>query len=85
MPPTLTREQFKDCLNRARSFGVWIQISPVRQMLWPISEQTAKEIADEGFENGPIWGQLCQNGCLELSITSQWYDAYILERHHGQT
>ncbi len=83
MPPTMNRKQFERNLRLANSYGVWIQISPALQMLLPISKKTAREIAEEGLRIMPIWGQLCED-CLELSITSQWYDKYI-EDKHGQT
>jgi hypothetical protein len=76
--PMMDREAFDDSLRRARSFGVWVQISPWLQTCLPITKTQALELGNYGLQTGgAIYGQLCEgdgNGCLELSLSSQWLE-----------
>ena len=71
--PVMDREYFEQCLGQATSFAIWVQVNPALQRLVPITKEDALDIANDGLSFGYIWGQL-SDGCLELSLTSQWLD-----------
>lgn len=73
--PVLDAQYFEECLKRATSFAVWVQVNPALQRLVPISREDAIDIARDGLRIMPIWGMLTDAGRLELSLTSQWMDA----------
>jgi hypothetical protein len=70
--PVMDREYFEECLQRANRFAVWVQVNQIVQCDLPITREQAIEVAEYGFENGGcVWGMLL-DGCLSVSLTSQW-------------
>lgn len=72
--PVMDREYFDSCLRGAKRFAVWVQVCPALQRLVPITKEDALDIANDGLKFGYIWGMLSEDGCLEISLTSQWMD-----------
>jgi hypothetical protein len=81
MPPTLTREEFEEKAKYVQTFKVWIQVSPSLQHCLTITKEQAMELVEFGFSNGGLVFAISNLNYpteLELSTTSQWYDAWVL-------
>jgi hypothetical protein len=82
--PVLDREYFEHVLPMVKSFAVWVQVNPARQHLVPISREDALEIVNDGLKFGYVWGQFTSDdGCLQISITSQWLSRLEDDRLQG--
>lgn len=82
--PTLDRQEFDDELRRCHSVAVWVQVNPAYQTLVPITKEAAIEMTARALQIMPVWGRMSPEGCLELSLTSQWMDSIAEEKQRQE-